>query len=113
MKESFYKTLDEKILARIISGYYAEIVVEDENAFADEGKDKCNYFTKPEEIVPYVLGRILKNCNRNIWAEHNDELWALEAKHLRFMGKKRIEEIVNHRVAFMFEKFPPFYPENI
>jgi len=103
----FYKTFDERVLANIISGKYFEMVRDDENACEDE--NEYNGFTKPEEIASYILDQIMKCNGGDVRAEFNDELWALEPKHLRFMGKKRIEEIVNHRVAWMFKNFPPQY----
>jgi len=110
MKESFYKTFDEKILAKIVSGLYNEVVGGDECTFLDKGEDKCNYFTRPEEIAPLILSQIMSE-EGVLSEEYNGEIWTIEAKHLRFMGKKRIEEIVNHRTAWMFKKFPPEYAE--
>ena len=109
MDEKFYETPDEQILANVISGLYNELVGKDENDFLDKGKDACKYFTKSDDISSLVLKEIMKAYDGYICSQYHNRCWILETSQLHSIGKQRIEEIVNHRVDFMFKKFPPEY----
>ena len=96
-KQSFYKTFEEKMVAKISDRYYNDEIGGRENHFYDEGEMLP---MTEEELVAYIV-RSITACKTVLWTEGG---YGLEAKHIRFMGKKRIEEIVAHRVRYRHTK---------
>ena len=94
MSTGFYKTDEEKMLAKVIDRFYNDEIGCNENSYQDGYEYKA--WEEPE-LIEYITAAILKekNCLRleNSWM-------ALEAKHIRFMGAARVGEIVTHRVQY-------------
>ena len=97
-KPSFYKTMHEKMLAICVDKEYNDMIGGNENALLDGEK---YYAWTEEELIEYITGQFM-TAKRYIELEDS---WAvLEAKHIRFMGKKRVREIVEYRVKTRHEK---------
>lgn len=97
-KESFYKTFEEKLLKMAVDHYYNDYVGGEENHYLDCEERYFN-FTE-ESLIETITNEILKE-KYQIWLENG---WAIEAKHIRFIGKERVREIVDHRVKFRHNK---------
>ena len=97
-KESFYKTLEEKMLKMAVDSKYNDYVGGEENHYLDCGE---RYFGFTEEsLIETITDEILKT-KTHIWLDNG---FALEAKHIRFIGKARVHEIVDHRVKYRHAK---------
>ena len=96
-KQSFYKTWEEKLLRGAVDKYYNDYVGGAENHYLDE--DEKPSFTE-KELIEIISNRITKE-EKYIWLDNG---LVLEAKHIRFIGKVRINEIVDHRVKFRHNK---------
>ena len=97
-KQSFYKTFEEKLLKNAVDTFYNDYVGGEENHWLDY-KERYFNFTE-ESLIEDITNDILKEkkyilCDNGLF---------LEAKHIRFMGKQRVEEIVKHRVQFRHNK---------
>lgn len=97
-KQSFYKTTEERILKLAVDKFYNDYVGGEENHWLDTGERYFN-FTE-EELIETITNEILKE-KRYVLLDNG---WALEAKHIRFIGKQRVREIVDHRVKFRHNK---------
>ena len=104
-KQSFYKTFEEKLLAHAVDYLYNEYVGGNENHFLDTRELLYNFDEK--ELTEIILKEILETKTQ-IWLDNG---LFVEPKHLRFMGKKRIKEIVDHRVEVRHTR-EPWYWEN-
>lgn len=97
-KTSFYRTFEEKELAGVVDYFYNEFIGGSENAKMD-GNEYTAWTEK--ELMETIKAMILKE-KRFLRIENSNML--LEAKHVRFMGEKRVTEIVEHRVQFRHKK---------
>lgn len=93
-KESFYKTADEKLLARAVDQLYNDEIGCNENSMMDGHE---YYAWQENELIEWISSEIIKGDR---WLELPDTLVELEPKHFRFMSAKRIREIVDHRVKY-------------
>lgn len=101
-KESFYKTLDEKILRGVIDKFYNDEIGGNENAMMDRGE---YYAWKEGELIEYIAKVVLSSKEP---LQIEDTWLCLEPKHVRFMGKARVHEIVEHRVKYRHRKEGPW-----
>ena len=99
-KTSFYKTMDERILKDVVDCYYNNYVGWNENAMLD-GSDYFNPNLNEEEVIKTIIDDIMTSKNEYLLGEHN---MAIETKHIHFMGRQRVEEIVEHRVKFRHQQ---------
>lgn len=97
-KQSFYKTFEEKLLKLAVDKFYNDYVGGEENHWLDNNERYFN-FTE-DSLIKTIIDEILKEKNY-IWLDNG---FALEAKHIRFIGKARVSEIVEHRVKFRHNK---------
>lgn len=97
-KPSFYKTMEEKKLARCVDEEYNNIIGGNENARLD-GSEYSEW--TEEELVEHIVD-IFMTTKGDLYLEDSWEV--LEAKHIRFMGKARVREIVKHRVEYRHNK---------
>lgn len=97
-KQSFYKTNEEKILKGAVDKLYNDYVGGEENHWLDYGERYFN-FTE-ESLIEDITNEILSEKNV-LWLECGI---ALEPKHVRFIGKVRVKEIVDHRVKYRHNK---------
>ena len=97
-KQSFYKTFEEKLVKLAIDTIYNDYVGGEENHYLDTGERYFN-FTE-ESLIEIINDRLLKEKNY-IWLDNG---FVLEAKHIRFIGKARINELVTHRVQYRHNK---------
>lgn len=97
-KQSFYKTLEEKLVKLAIDKLYNDYVGGEENHWLDHNERYFN-FTE-EQLINDIAKEILTEKNY-IWLDNG---FVLEAKHIRFIGKARINELVEHRVKFRHNK---------
>ncbi len=98
IKERFYKTPHEAKLKLAIDKIYNDYIGGDENAMMD-GEE---YIAWTEEtLIDQITKAILSETN---YLELEDTWEVLEAKHVRFMGEKRVREIVEHRVQVRHSK---------
>ena len=97
-KESFYKTHEEKLLARAVDYMYNWAIGGNENDMLDGNE---YHAWKEDELIYSIIDDIL-SCRTYLEIENSWEV--LEAKHIRFMGKERVREIVTHRVQFRHTK---------
>ena len=101
-KESFYKTLDEKLLRAVVDSFYNDEIGGNENAMLDGG----DYFAwKEDDLIDYIAKAIL---SARVPLQIEDTLFCLEPKHVRFMGGSRVWEIVEHRVKYRHRKEGPW-----
>lgn len=98
-KESFYKTEHEKLLKLAVDKLYNDYVGGEENHYLDNDERYFN-FTE-ESLIDDITNDLLKEKD---YVRLENSVWVLEAKHIRFMGKKRVREIVEHRVKFRHNK---------
>lgn len=105
MKESFYKTFHEKMVAQIVDKFYNDEIGGRENHFYDTHE----MLPITEEELTAEIVDMITSCKTVLWTESG---FGLEAKHIRFMGKKRIEEIVKHRVDYRHTKEGTWVWEN-
>lgn len=94
MKESFYKNENERYIKWAVDKLYNDYVGGEENHWLDTGERYFN-FTE-DSLIETITNEILKTKNV-LWLENG---LGVEAKHVRFVGKKRVAEIVEHRVKF-------------
>ena len=97
-KQSFYRTFEEKLVKIAIDTMYNDYVGGEENHWLDHN-ERCFDFTE-EQLINIIVNRLLKE-KRYIWLDNG---MVLEAKHIRFIGKARINELVDHRVKFRHNK---------
>lgn len=97
-KTSFYKTFEEKLVKLAIDKFYNDYVGGEENHYLDTG-ERCFNFTE-ESLIETIETELLK-AEKYIWLDNG---YVLEAKHIRFIGKQRIHELVSHRVSFRHNK---------
>ena len=97
-KESFYKTFEEKLVKGAVDKIYNDYVGGEENHWLDHQERYFNF--NEEELIKIIIDELLK-AEKYLWLENG---LALEAKHIRFIGKQRITEIVKHRVQFRHNK---------
>ena len=93
MKESFYKTYEEKLLAKVVDRIYNDEIGGRENHYYDT--DEMLPITE-EELIQLATSKILKS-KTILWTENG---YGIEPKHIRFIGKDRVVEIVTHRVKY-------------
>ena len=99
MATNFYRTNEEKMLAKVVDRFYEDEIECNENALQDG--DSYTAWTEPD-FINYVVEEVLKEQKylRLSWANHI----VLEAKHIRFMGAERVREIVTHRIQYLHNK---------
>ena len=97
MKESFYKTDKEILLAQVVDSMYNDEIGGRENHYMDTGEKLP---ITEEELIRMVVCDILKS-RTILWTEHG---YGIEPKHVRFIGKKRVTEIVEHRIKYRHQK---------
>ena len=97
-KESFYKTFEEKLVKCAIDTIYNDYVGGEENHYLDTGERYFN-FTE-ESLIEIINDRLLKE-KKYIWLDNG---MTLESKHIRFIGKTRINELVTHIVQYRHNK---------
>ena len=93
-KESFYRTFEEKMLKRAIDKIYNDEIGGNENACMDGHE---YYAWEEGELIDWIVTAILTAEEP---LELEDSLMMLEPKHIRFIGTKRVTEIVDHRVKY-------------
>ena len=98
-KESFYKSEHERLLKLAVDKLYNDYVGGEENHYLDNDERYFN-FTE-ESLIDTITNDLLKEKD---YVRLENSVWVLEAKHIRFMGKKRVREIVEHRVKFRHNK---------
>lgn len=96
-KQSFYKTFEEKKLKKVVDYFYNMYIGGSENALLDN--DDYRAWTEAN-LINEIKTSIL---SEKYYLHLEDSLEVLEAKHVRFMGEKRVTEIVEHRVKFRHE----------
>jgi len=92
VKESFYKNENEHYIKWAVDKLYNDYVGGEENHWLDTG-ERCYGFTE-DSLIKTITDEILKTKSV-LWLENG---LGVEAKHIRFVGKKRVAEIVEHRV---------------
>ena len=98
-KESFYKTENERLLKLAIDKIYNDYVGGEENHYLDYNE---RYFNFDEaSLIDTITNEILREKD---YLRLENSIYVLEAKHIRFMGEKRVREIVEHRVKFRHNK---------
>ena len=98
-KAKFYKTPHETKLKYVVDYFYNEYIGGSENAKLSG--DEYHAWTEPE-LIEQITADILKEKD----FLHLEDSWeVLEAKHVRFMGEKRVREIVEHRVQFRHQQY--------
>lgn len=97
MANDFYKTTQEFILAGVVDRIYNDEIGGRENHFYDTGEMLP---ITEEELVNRIVNDILKT-KVVLWTERG---YGLEPKHIRFMGKDRVTEIVKYRVSTRHKK---------
>lgn len=97
MKESFYKTAKEATLADVVDSIYN-----------DEIGGRENHYLDTDEMLPISEEELINRASREIlstktilWTERG---FGIEPKHIRFMGKERVIEIVEHRIKYRHKK---------
>ena len=93
-KISYYKTKEERLLKGVIDNLFNEYIGGNENAYMD-GVEYHPY--TEEELIDVIVNEIL-TCDTYLNIENSWEV--LEPKHIRFIGKTRVKEIVEHRVNY-------------
>ena len=98
MKESFYKNDNERYIKWAVDKLYNDYVGGEENHWLDTG-ERCYGFTE-DSLIKTITDEIIKTKSV-IWLDNG---LGVEAKHIRFVGKKRLAEIVEHRVKHRHNK---------
>lgn len=115
MKNFNEMTFQEKMLRKIICDMRDEIVGGFSNTYNDYGEEKAEKFwplknrTK-ENVVENILGQIFNGSNRYIQSPL--DMIALEKKHIKFMGKAFIKELVEDRVEYDYNHNGWDFPNN-
>ena len=99
MGESFYKSEHERLLKRAVDKLYNDYVGGEENHYLDYDERYFN-FTE-DSLIETITDELLKTKD---YVRLENSVFVLEAKHIRFMGKQRVREIVEHRVKYRHEK---------
>ena len=101
MKNDFYKSFHEIILKGIVDRQYNDRIGGIENHYYDT--DELNPIRK-SDLISEITSFILRTKS-TLFTENG---YGLEPKHIRFMGKARVTEIVEHRVNYRYahEEFP-------
>ena len=98
-KAKFYKTPHETKLKYVVDYFYNEYIGGSENAKLSG--DEYHAWTEPE-LIEQITADILKEKD----FLHLEDSWeVLEAKHVRFMGEKRVREIVEHRTQYRHQQY--------
>lgn len=97
MKESFYKTTEETILAGVVDRIYNDEIGGRENHYMDTNEKLP---ISEEELIQMAVSEILKS-RTTLWTERG---YGIEPKHVRFIGKERVTEIVEHRIKYRHRK---------
>lgn len=99
MKTNFYKNDNERMLKLAIDKLYNDYVGGEENHYLDYDE---RYFNFTEDSLIETITKELLTAKD--YVELENSINVLEAKHIRFMGAKRVREIVEHRVKFRHVK---------
>lgn len=97
MKEKFYKTFEEKLVKGVVDCLYNDEIGGRENHYYDT--NELLPITE-EELINQIVETLMKS-KYTLWTESG---YGLEPRHIRFIGKARIIEIVKHRVQFRHTK---------
>lgn len=98
LKPSFYKNSNEMLLKLAVDKLYNDYVGGEENHFLDHQE---RYFNFTEKSLIEDISKEILTAKNLLWLENGG---AIEAKHVRFIGEKRIKEIVEHRVKYRHKK---------
>ena len=79
----------EMQLLRAIQKIYNDQIGWNENAYYD-GSDYTAW--KEENLIKYIVNEVLTEEN---YLELEDSWEVLEAKHIRFMGKEKVQELID------------------
>lgn len=113
MKELKDFTFEEKVLRAIIADWRNYYVGCFENAYLDNGEEDFikmyGYVTK-QKIIELVYYEIANGTKP--FVQSPTRMLALEKKHLRFMGKKFIEELIEDRIEADYNKNGWDFPNN-
>lgn len=97
MRDEFYKTFNERTIAKVVDTYYNDEIGGRENHYYDT--DEMLPITE-EDLIAYVVNSIMAT-KKVLYTEAG---YGIEAKHIRFMGKQRVTEIVTHRIQQRHQK---------
>lgn len=97
MKDSFYKTTQETILAGVVDRIYNDEIGGRENHYMDTDEKLP---ISEEELIDMAVSEILKS-KTTLWTERG---YGIEPRHVRFIGKERVTEIVEHRIKYRHKK---------
>lgn len=97
MANDFYKTTDETILAGVVDRIYNDEIGGRENHYMDTNEKLP---ITEEELIHMAICDILKS-KTILWTERG---YGIEPKHIRFIGKERVSEIVEHRIKYRHQK---------
>lgn len=115
MKSLNEMTLQEKMLRHIIIGMRNEIIGGFSNTYCDYGEEQAEEYwplkdrTK-ENVVDNILSQILNGKGRYISSPV--DMTALEKKHIKFMGKAFVKELIEDRVEYDYQHGGWDFPNN-
>lgn len=95
--QSFYKNTREQMLALAVDKLYNDEIGGNENSMMDGNE---YYAWKEDELVDSIYHEVMSKP----YLELGDSWDLLEAKHIHFIGKKRVREIVDHRIKYRHAK---------
>lgn len=115
MKKLEEMTFNEKLLRRMICDMRNEIIGGFENTVADNDEAYCEEIwpvkdrTK-EVVVDEIMTMIFNGTDK--YLKSSSSPFMLEKKHIKFMGKKFVRELVEDRVEWDYKKHGWDFPNN-
>lgn len=98
IKQSFYRNDNERMIKLAVDKLYNDYVGGEENHYLDYHE---RYFNFTEQSLIETITKELLQEKKVVWLDNG---FGLESKHIRFVGKERLHEIVEHRVKFRHGK---------
>lgn len=107
MKKLEEMTLHERTLRKIICDIRNDYVGGIENMILDNDEEQLkeffpNGYPTREEVIEYIYGEVMRGKEKVLRSPL--DIYALEKKHIKFMGEKFVRELIEDRVDFDIKK---------
>jgi len=105
MKKLEEMSYNEKQVRRLIVGFRNDYVGGLENAYLDNGEEEfLNTYgvIKVKDIEDYIYDELINGNEKIVY--HPTDGWGVEKKHIKFLGKDFIEELIHNRVMYDYNK---------
>ena len=104
------KEFNNELLRRIIKDWICWEIGDYENSYLDEGDEFPYKGLTKEDFVEEIYDRVISDKEDYLCAPVRD--YAIEKKHIRFMGKENIKNLIEELVEKDCKKYGWNFPNN-